>query len=225
LQDVPQWYQFEGSRTAQYLQLGNGIPVNLGRAVAAHLLRALGKPVPMPNALAARPLPKGLWPMDRVDACAAFTGVLGYPDSDAAWGPFEKPLTPQDRRRRPFPTRQEFDRMLRWREEIGARVAAVPPGATRERYEELEVGYWRPTPERGAGTEEYVHDPDWTPGAPDDYPPGFPDATYWFQWIDGEGEAYNHYARLYREGFPEHRYSWPHRPEYGYPAWSRFVDA
>jgi site-specific DNA-cytosine methylase len=41
LQDVPQWYSFVGSPNQTYMQIGNGIPVNLGRAVARRVVEAL----------------------------------------------------------------------------------------------------------------------------------------------------------------------------------------
>ena len=48
LQDVPQWYGFEGTRPQVFLQLGNGVPVNLGRGVMAHVRMAMGLPVRPP---------------------------------------------------------------------------------------------------------------------------------------------------------------------------------
>lgn len=59
LQDVPSWYAFKGSRTGkagQYHQVGNGIPLNMGRAVIRHALKALrpGQPSPRPGTMAAR---------------------------------------------------------------------------------------------------------------------------------------------------------------------------
>ena len=44
LQDVPQWYGFEGSRAEAFWQIGMGVPVNLGRGVMVHVRRAMGLP-------------------------------------------------------------------------------------------------------------------------------------------------------------------------------------
>jgi len=48
LQDVPQWYGFEGSRIEAFSQVGMGVPVNLGRGVMAHVRAALGLPLRAP---------------------------------------------------------------------------------------------------------------------------------------------------------------------------------
>jgi len=68
LQDVPQWYEFKGSQTSQYNQIGNGVAVNMGRAVLRHALQALrpNAPSPIPGTLAATAASRddytGLWP-------------------------------------------------------------------------------------------------------------------------------------------------------------------
>ena len=48
LQDVPQWYKIEGSRDDAIAQLGNGVPINLGRAVIRHVRAALNLPLRAP---------------------------------------------------------------------------------------------------------------------------------------------------------------------------------
>lgn len=70
LMDVPSWYEFKGSAWQQTQQLGNGIAVNMGRAVVRHVLRALGYNVPQVGSLAA--VDQGLWPLDRADMCSAY---------------------------------------------------------------------------------------------------------------------------------------------------------
>lgn len=70
LQDVPQWYVFQGGVSTQYRQVGNGVPVNLARAVARHLLRAMGRRVP-PSSLARDPY-SALWRFgDETHRCLA----------------------------------------------------------------------------------------------------------------------------------------------------------
>jgi site-specific DNA-cytosine methylase len=58
LMDLPVWYTLESpDPTHNYGQLGNGVPVQLGRAVARHVWRALGRKV-LPD-----PRQAGLWPI------------------------------------------------------------------------------------------------------------------------------------------------------------------
>ncbi len=75
LQDVPVWYEFRGSWRDHFRQIGNGIPVNMGRAVVRHALRALGYAVPVVGSMAheARDSPPGgLFPLEGSEACPAY---------------------------------------------------------------------------------------------------------------------------------------------------------
>lgn len=42
-QSFPDWFEFEGSRTEQFVQVGNAVPPMLGRAIGETLLEAFGK--------------------------------------------------------------------------------------------------------------------------------------------------------------------------------------
>ena len=83
LQDVPAWTPFPGPKTAVYAQVGNGIPVNLGRAVIRHVMDALGYG-PIRDSLAEDPF-SGLWPMDKTDICGGYSG--GGVDYMGSWYP------------------------------------------------------------------------------------------------------------------------------------------
>lgn len=87
LMDVPQWYEFKSSsrarsRAPQYAQVGNGITVNMGRAVIRHAMRALrpSEPLPRPGSIAARQEQRGdagLWPFAPTDQlCSSYVAPL-----------------------------------------------------------------------------------------------------------------------------------------------------
>ena len=77
LQSVPQWYAFAGSEKEQQNQVGNGIDVNMGRAVIQHAMKALGYTSPFPGSMAAEGYGEGLWPMDRQNACEEYRQAGG----------------------------------------------------------------------------------------------------------------------------------------------------
>jgi site-specific DNA-cytosine methylase len=175
LQDVPQWYTFSGSHRDAFEQIGNGIPVNLGRAVARHLLMALGRETPLPGSLAASRF-SGLWPIDRVDACGGFTGIYGYP---GAWQP-PSPQIPFDPLARPLPVRPAWQRAI----EQGKRVKRG-------------VARWQDRDGDGE-PQTYIPDPSWRPLSPFDHPEGFIDFNEFYGWVQGEDpEVYDRYAELY----------------------------
>ena len=108
LQDVPQWYRFEGTRSQCFSQIGMGVPVNLGRGVMSHIRKAMGYPVPAPWWETEVPVlprqtrfqtraqiqarsqkvemvegggdgyPDGLWPMEAMDMCFAVGPTLDF---------------------------------------------------------------------------------------------------------------------------------------------------
>ena len=88
LQSVPQWYRFhaesglseEQRQRAMKAQVGNGIDVNMGRAVGRYVLAALGYAVPFPGSQAEEQSwadeciepdapPQGLWPLYQIGMC------------------------------------------------------------------------------------------------------------------------------------------------------------
>jgi DNA (cytosine-5)-methyltransferase 1 len=48
LQSFPDWFEFAGSRTEQYVQVGNAVPPLLGRKVAEAILEAIGRLIEAP---------------------------------------------------------------------------------------------------------------------------------------------------------------------------------
>lgn len=86
LMDVPSWFLLRGSVESMYRQLGNGVPVNVARAVARHLTRAFGREPVEPGAHPERPLS---W-VSRVGGFWTYeTGVGGCSSYNPPW------LTPQ----------------------------------------------------------------------------------------------------------------------------------
>ena len=90
-QDVPQWYEFKGGVSAQYAQVGNGIAVNMGRAVIQHALRALrpSDPSPIPGTLADRQVRsgrEGLWPFGADEVlCSSTLPISAQQIQDAGY--------------------------------------------------------------------------------------------------------------------------------------------
>jgi len=172
LMDVPNWVDFGHTgdpddatrgRNAAYRQIGNGIAVNMGRAVAQHILRALGYIVPLPGSESAQGR-SGYWPMDTVNPCARFPGILGYPGGSHWPGSVpNKSVSGLERFQRPL------DQPEQWLDQKAQQSLA-------------EEGYdaW------GGPQDRFQLDLDWRPAGPRDYPPGFPDFEYFKQWVFGE---------------------------------------
>ena len=174
LMDVPNWYNFAGSRQRALEQIGNGITVNMGRAVARHILTALGYPTPLPGTPGATHL-GGFWPMEAVDGCAWFPGILGYPGGMHWPGSVVK--DPIDRFQRPLDQPEDW---------------AMQRGDADLAQEAWEA--W------GGPSNTYQHKWDWKPSDSSDYPPGFPDFDYFYQYLSGESEeTIEYYERVYGE--------------------------
>lgn len=209
LQDVPQYWQFEGSRAQAWTQIGNGIPVNLGRAMIRKALDALGYPNPIPYSMAATPF-EGLWPMDAVDMCArspdmpqgfeedisqdwvfAFSdgedtsGIIAN-QQDREWIPrWKKTLTQAERRARPFT-------------DVASAQQSRKRGAILKQREtwwedSMTSGVWSPNWDKLLAK--------WKPKTADEVPPGFLDFNEMFQALDGEYDEtaqgmYKKYADL-----------------------------
>lgn len=169
LMDVPNWYDFAGSQSAAYQQIGNGITVNMGRAVARHVLQALGRATPLPGSPSAQGR-WGLWPIDAVDPCARFPGIQGYPGTHWVGSVPEK--ADFDPFARPLPDRRAWEASR----ETQARALEA-------------TARW---------TNGYEPDPNWRPSSAQEPPPGFPDFPYFLQWLSGESpETIAYYRPLY----------------------------
>ena len=171
---VPQWYAFEGSERDQYRQVGNGIPLGMGRAVARHVIAALC-PDGAPDALA-RQRWTGLWPLEKLDTCQGFAGITAYPGLPT--GPDKQP----DPLARPLLDAEALRR---------AQAA--------ERWSSEALDAWGTE----LGLDSYQADAvlaSWRPGAGDDEPPGFPDFEYFLSWLGGEDpELATRFADHYRQ--------------------------
>lgn len=239
LQDVPAWYAFEGARDAVFQQIGMGIPVNMGRAVARHLRVALGLPVLQQPSRA----PEGYWPLDRADPCAGFFGLVEgagmYGEDELAeeaamqahMGIGEEPLSQAQRHARPFPRPQDF-----------AAPAQVALQRRRARAGQVQRFLF----DSGYGAllvdPRALADTGWLPERPFDVPIADlePDAegleVLWGRMPnEGPGSMHvnpavaaggrNHWGLVYRSRFPatDYRQVWPLEPARGLPAWSTFT--
>lgn len=237
LQDVPQWYAFEGPRSACFTQIGMGIPVNMGRAVARHIRSALG--IRLVDHQAEPPI--GLWPVDRLDPCAGFVGLdestgwpLGEDEAAEQWqfysesGAFDA-LTEQERRARPYLAPQAYqppgERGLGRRREAGERMRQI--------WVESGYGY-------NVIDAKKLHDLGWRPASAYNTPPGMEDdedmVDFFQARIAGVGELgfegrppelgeRNHWGLVYRAAFPkaDYRALWPLEVSEGLPSWSSFT--
>ena len=160
---VPQWYAFEGSERDQYRQVGNGIPLGMGRAVARHVVAALC-PDGAPDALA-RQRWTGLWPLEKLDTCQGFAGITAYPGepptgTDKQPDPLARPLLdPEALRRAQNAERWSTEALDAWGDEHGFDTYQVDAVFS-----------------------------SWRPDAPQDEPPGFPDFEYFLSWLSGEDQ-------------------------------------
>jgi site-specific DNA-cytosine methylase len=208
LQDVPQWYEFKGDRQEAFLQIGNGVPVNLGRAVVRHVRRALGLPViPKWGEVAAQQhggtfVPDGLWPTDRVDPCAGFVGIEGsvYAQDEMfdelSMQTYEglHRLTRAERRERPYaqpsffrpPTAAE----QKARRQAGGRMAKLyPSGLAYNEDARIDPAF-------------LANELRWSPQHLQDVPAPLDDLeTFQFMLRTAGGSAYNHFARVWMQKF------------------------
>jgi len=237
LQDVPNYWKFEGGKNAVFQQIGNGIPVNMGRTVIRAVLNALGYAVPIPGTESDSPF-NGSWPLDAVDPCARFVAPVAHPGTRML--SIVDVLATKDQRqqlqlvrRRPVVDHKKLALRLQ-RQELSRqrRLFWVEPypGAGYEDYQWSEIG-------------------DWTPVSLDDLPPGFDnwhEASNTVQGESGDREFLrmtNHFAKVYmdalggedatpRDGAQLFFRAWglgqvrddEFDPSAGYPSWSPFGD-
>ena len=180
LQDVPMWWDFRGNRTAAWMQIGNGIPVNLGRTVIRAVLTGMGFPNPIPGSLSAGKF-EGLWPLDAVDMCARSVGVEGYPDMvggdlDERGPTWKTTLTAEERRRRPHLTLQHAVAVRSKRKVLQARKV-----------------WWKDAYLDGVWAPDWAKILDakkgWMPTSISDLPPGFLSHPELLMTLEGEEEA------------------------------------
>jgi hypothetical protein len=109
LQDVPSWYVFAGGQAEEYKQIGNGIPVNMGRAVLAHVRDALQRadgqqPGPPPGSMSAG-VDQGLFPLGDLSICSNLgSSGMGGSRTDAPKASLWERYSPQTPTKRSRPT-------------------------------------------------------------------------------------------------------------------------
>jgi len=81
LQDVPAWFVFKGGSTSQYRQVGNGVPVNVGRAIFRHIRYALRRRTRQPEDMECT----GFWPATRPRMCPDYGVLRGEADCPEPW--------------------------------------------------------------------------------------------------------------------------------------------
>ena len=192
IQDVPMWWQFEGGKNAAMEQIGNGIPVNMGRAVARQAIKALGYECPLPGTESTNGL-SGLWPYDRLDPCVTYNAPFAapgaffdtqiYADMQGLEGPYRQ-LTPQMSRKRPVADFQSLRRYER-----------------RRKIQEQRRQYWREH-YPGAGVQDYIWEST-SHGRLTGTPPGFggtyEGGRYGEDWMEEESEHSDAQWQFYTE--------------------------
>ena len=186
IQDVPMWWKFVGGKNAAMEQIGNGIPVNMGRAVARQAIKALGYECPLPGTESTNGL-SGLWPYDRLDPCVIYNAPFAapgamfdtqiYADMQGMEGPYRQ-LTPQLSRKRPV---ADFKSLRRYER--------------KRKIQEQRRQYWREH-YPGAGVQDYIWETT-SHGRLTGTPPGFGgtfisqrDDLGWMEHADAQWQFY-----------------------------------
>lgn len=161
LQDVPQWWAFTwdpadarseaAQRRAVFRQIGNGIPVNMGRAAVRQVLGALGYNTPIPGSMASDET-SGLWPTDRVDPCALFNAP--YAVRGAMWDTenYEREYAARKGREPRLPTKPSLTREERTQRPIVDQQALTQYRRERD-FQQARRPYWHDP--NGDGVEVY----------------------------------------------------------------------
>jgi hypothetical protein len=208
LQDIPQWYAFDGPRSAVFNQIGMGVPVNMGRSVIRWVRRSMGLPVRQPwwktqtsplFETWPRRVPLGLWPLEAMDPCMAFPGVLEgavYSHEQAIydWSEIEEGgMLGEDWETR---TQDRFERTGEALRPLTRQAEARTRAAGQQTWELFPDGYI---------DGEALWQSGWRPRSPYDAPQPFDDVGWFSEYLrqrSVEPGWYNVWAMLYRTRFP-----------------------